>query len=216
MKLIVVAASGLAREALNVARLLGRATEVRMLDDDPGLWGTSVGGHPVVGGLELAGEYDDHQFLVCAGRGSARRGIVDRLARQGVTRDRYAPLVHPDVRVPVGCSVGRGSVVLAGAVLTADVRIGDHAVVMPHVTLTHDDVVEDFATLCAGVALGGGVRVRQGAYLGMGCSVREGLVVGVDATLGMGATLVRDLPDGETWAGTPARSLESSRLLGGA
>jgi serine acetyltransferase len=86
---------------------------------------------------------------------------------------------------------------------------------MPNVVLTHDDVVEDFATLCAGVALGGSVRVRPRAYLGMNASVRESLTIGTDAVVGMGSVVLRDVPDEETWFGTPARvrpGAESSRI----
>ena len=206
-RLMVVAASGLAREALNVERLIGRFSRIRVVDDDPARWGTTVDGEPVVGGLDLVREYDDHMLLVCAGRGTARRHIVQRLSELGVTADRYLTLVHPRVTVPPGCSVGAGSILLEGVVLTANVTIGDHVVAMPHVALTHDDVVEDYATLCAGVSLGGAVRVGSGAYLGMNSSVREGVTVGADATLGMGAALVTDLPTGATWAGVPARAL---------
>jgi acetyltransferase-like isoleucine patch superfamily enzyme len=98
-------------------------------------------------------------------------------------------------------------VLLAHTVLTANVHVGDHVVAMPHVTLTHDDQVSDFVTLCAGVSLGGTVCVGAGAYLGMNASVREGVSLGTDAVLGMGAALLTDLPDGETWAGVPARRL---------
>lgn len=202
--LLVVAASGLAREALAVVALTGAFDDVRLVDDDPRLWGTHVMGHPVVGGLELVGEYGDHQVLVCAGRGSARWRLVDRLALRGVTPDRYATVVHPSSSLSEGCTVGPGSIVMAGVVMTVDVRVGSHVVLMPHVTLTHDDRVDDFATLCAGVTLGGGVHVGSGAYLGMSASVREGVTVGRDACLGMGAALVRDLPDEETWVGVPA------------
>jgi acyl-[acyl carrier protein]--UDP-N-acetylglucosamine O-acyltransferase len=81
---------------------------------------------------------------------------------------------------------------------------------MPNVTVTHDDVVGDYATLCAGVSLAGGVRVGEAAYLGANASVRQHLRVGDDSTLGMGASLLSDLPDGETWAGVPARRLDRS------
>ncbi len=203
--LLLIAASGLAREVLAVERLLDRHAAFHVVDDNPALWGTEVGGVPVVGGIDLVGEYADHDLLVCAGRGPARRGIVARLRELGVRADRFATTVHPGVDVPAGSRIGRGSIVLAGAVMTADVSLGEHVVAMPHVTLTHDDVVGDYATLCAGVTLGGEVTVGEGAYLGMSSSVRERVTVGADAVLGMGAVLLRDLPAGETWVGTPAR-----------
>ncbi|WP_101523656.1 acetyltransferase [Nocardioides houyundeii] len=203
--LLVVAASGLAREVLAVERQLRRYPRIAVLDDDPALWGTKLGGHPVVGGLDLVAEYADHDVLVCAGRGQVRHALVERLAEHGVGQERYATCIHPQVLVPEGCQVGAGSVVLGGVVMTADVRLGAHVVVMPHVTLTHDDVVAEFATLCAGVRLGGGVLVGPMAYLGMSSSVREGLSVGPGAVLGMGAALIRHLPAGETWVGIPAR-----------
>ena len=203
--LLVVAAGGLAREALAVVALTGEHDEVRVLDDDPRLWGSSVAGQPVVGGVELVAEFEDHEVLVCAGSGHARRALVERLTSAGVGEHRWATVIHPSASVATGCRVGAGSVVLAGVVMTADVLVGRHVVLMPQVTLTHDDRVADFATLCAGVTVGGGVRVGSGAYLGMAASVRNGVRVGRDAVLGMGAALVSDLPDEQTWVGVPAR-----------
>jgi len=207
MKLIVVAASGLAREVLATERELRRSTHIRVVDDDPAMWGTVFAGHPVVGGLNHLSAYDDHHVLVCAGQGRVRRDIVRRLAALGVTRERYATVIHPRVEIPPGCSIGVGSILLESVVLTARVRIGDHVAVMPHVTLTHDDTVDDYATVCAGVSLGGGVRIGTGAYLGMNSCVREGLTVGREAVLGMGAALVDHLPAGQTWVGNPARPM---------
>jgi sugar O-acyltransferase (sialic acid O-acetyltransferase NeuD family) len=208
-RLLLIAASGLAREALAVERALGRFARIRVLDDDSALWGSRLDGEPIVGGLELVREYDDHRVLVCAGKGPTRRAIVDRLTDLGVTHDRFARTIHPAVDVPAGCSVGAGSIVLAGVALTANVRMGNHVVVMPNVSLTHDDMVADYATIAAGVALGGSVHIGSGAYLGMNSSIREGLSVGHDAVLGMGSVLLTELPAGETWAGVPARPIET-------
>ncbi len=204
MPLLLVAASGLAREVLALVRAHGTYEVIGLLDDSPELHGTVVDGAAVLGGLDAVTGYSDAQLLVCAGRGSARESIVTRLAGLGVGADRYATVVHPGVEVHPGSGVGPGSVLLAGVVLTTAVTVGAHVVVMPHVTLTHDDVLADYATLCAGVALGGSVVVGRGAYLGMNAGVRERVRVGDGATLGMGAVLLADLPAGQTWAGVPA------------
>jgi sugar O-acyltransferase (sialic acid O-acetyltransferase NeuD family) len=206
---VLVAAGGLARETLSALRASSPHRPVVVLDDDPRRRGALVGDAVVVGGLEDAKRYDDHAIVVCAGKGTVRRLLVERLAGLGVEEDRFMSVLHPLASVPDQSQVGVGSILLAGVVLTADVAVGRHVVAMPHVTLTHDDVVEDYATFASGVSLGGGVHVGEGAYLGMNSAVREGLTVGADATLGMGSVLLRNVPDGETWVGVPAVRLRS-------
>lgn len=211
--LVLVAASGLALEVAEAARAAG-TTVLGCLDDDESLWGTSLRGWlPVLGGLERAPDHAGAGFVLCAGRGVVRARLEARLSAT-VPGARYPVVVHPGVDVPPSCTLGEGTVVLAGTVLTAQVAVGRHVVVMPHVTLTHDDVVEDFATLCAGVTLGGSVRVGRAAYLGMNSSVREHLAVGDGATLGMGAVLTRPLPEGRTWAGVPAAPIRPAAAVG--
>jgi sugar O-acyltransferase (sialic acid O-acetyltransferase NeuD family) len=205
--LLLVAASGLAREVLALVRAHGLYDVIGILDDSPALHGTEVDGVRVLGGVEVAATRPFAALLVCAGRGTAREAIVKRLADVGISRERFATVVHPGVEVPDGSRVGAGTILLAGVVLTTAVSIGDHVVVMPNATLTHDDTLEDYATVCAGVSLGGSVTIGSGAYVGMNASVRERVRVGSGATLGMGAALLTDLPDDETWVGVPARKL---------
>ena len=211
--LLLIAASGLARET---AAVVARGLQWELLgylDDAPGLAGTTITGKPVLGGIGAIRQHPKARLLVCAGKGQTRRAIVARLHELGVTDDRFATLVAPDVHMPASCSIGPGSIVLSGTVLTADVSVGAHVVAMPGVVLTHDDVVGDYATLCAGVTLGGSVTVGEAAYLGMGALVRERLTVGAESILGMGAVLLHDLPRGEIWAGLPAGSIRPTTQL---
>lgn len=202
-KVLLLAASGLARETLESIRQTGDHRVVGILDDNVALHGTSVNGVPVLGGLDLAVQRSEH-LLLCAGKGVSRAAIARRLE---LPEERYATHVNSHAVLGTTITVGAGSIILAGTVATSDVRIGHHVVLMPRVVLTHDDVLEDYATLAAGSALAGTVHVGAEAYLGTNSTVRENLSIGRGAVLGMAAALITNLPAGETWAGNPARPL---------
>jgi len=202
--LILIAASGLAREVMAMRQSQFRV--VGVLDDDPTLHGTDIGGVPVLGGVELAAQLPG-SFLVCVGAGSGRRRIVERLAESGIGDERFATLVDDFAAIADNSLIGAGTVILAGTVLTADVIVGRHVVIMPNCTLTHDDIVDDFATLAAGVSVGGVVHIGAEAYLGMNASIRQRTSVGAGATVGMGAVVLEDVPSEQVWAGVPAKEL---------
>ncbi|RBL99660.1 acetyltransferase [Glutamicibacter soli] len=204
-KVLLLAASGLARETLESIRQTGDHQVLGILDDNAALHGTSVNGVPVLGGLDLAVRRSE-KLLLCAGKGASRAAIARRL---DLPEERYATHISAHAVLGGSVSVGAGSIILAGTVATSDVRIGRHVVLMPRVVLTHDDVLEDFATLAAGATLAGTVHVGSEAYLGTNSTVRENLRIGRGAVLGMAAALITDLPAGQTWAGNPARPLDS-------
>jgi sugar O-acyltransferase (sialic acid O-acetyltransferase NeuD family) len=203
-QLILIAASGLAREVMAAVEEAGKYRVDGVLDDDTTLRGEFFGSTRVVGPITDADRYPGAKFLVCAGSGQVRRAIVRRMRESGIGRDRFASVIDRSVRIPSSCRIGVGAVLLSHVVLTADVLVGDHVVAMPHAVLTHDTVIENFATLCSGVLLGGGVRVGQAAFLGMGSSVRQGLHIGDEAVLGMAAALLVDMPSAAVWTGVPA------------
>lgn len=207
-ELVLIAASGLAREVLTMVRASGQYDVVGLLDDDKEMAGVNVDGAPVLGTIDDAPKFTHALVLVCLASGKSREAVVERLAALGLRDARYATAIDPTVECPEGCRIGRGSILLKNVTLTASVTLGAHVVAMPSVTFTHDDDVADFATFAAGVSLGGGVRIGRAAYLGLNCSVRERTSVGSYATVGMGAAVLSNVPDGETWVGVPAHPIE--------
>ncbi|ASN51478.1 acetyltransferase [Sinomonas sp. R1AF57] len=209
-ELLMVGASGLAREVMASVRSGSDFDILGLLDDDPAKEAAEIDGAHVLGSLEAVTRFPLARVVLCVGAGTGRERLARRLAGLGLGHDRYATIIDSSARVPEGCHVGAGSILLAHVTLTAAVRLGRHVVVMPHVTLTHEDDVDDFVTLAAGASLGGGVRVGRCAYLGMNSSVRQQVVVGDNAVVGMGAAVLDDVPRGEVWAGVPARQLSVS------
>lgn len=208
--LLLFGAGGLAREVLSAVRLLSEDWKpIGAVDDDPRLHDTDLDGVPVLGDARVVDEIPDAAVALCVAsprNPATRMRIVERLA---LSEERWATIVHPAAAVSCGTTLGPGTVLLAGVVITAPLRLGAFVVAMPHVLITHDDEVADGVTLAGHVSLGGGVRVDESAYLGQGARVREGVSIGSRAVVGMGSVVLHDIPTGQTWAGVPARRLDS-------
>ncbi len=52
-----------------------------------------------------------------------------------------------------------------------------------------------------------GGNVADDVCIGMGALIGPGVNIGLGATIGMGAVVTKDVPEGETWIGNPARKL---------
>jgi sugar O-acyltransferase (sialic acid O-acetyltransferase NeuD family) len=215
--LLFVGAGGLARETLAAVRAGGAAgpaqwVPIGMLDDDPARHGSDVDGVPVLGGTDTVHTRPDAAVVLCVANARNPGGRAAVAARLGLPDDRYATVVHPAASLAPGVTLGAGTIMLAGCVVTAPQAVGRHVLAMPQVLLTHDDEVGDFVTLAGQAGLAGGVRVGTGAYIGAGARIREGVTIGAGAVIGMGAVVLTDVPEGEVWAGTPARFLRATAL----
>jgi len=62
--------------------------------------------------------------------------------------------------------------------------------------------------IVAGAVIGGSTEIGDNCYIGMGALIKNKLKIGKNVTIGMGAVVLRDVPEGETWVGNPARKLE--------
>ena len=209
-RLLLVGAGGLAREVLAAARAIpDKWDPIGALDDNPLRHGALLDGIPVLGPIGLVSDHPEAAIVLCLANSRRPGGRLDMAQSLSLPPERYATIVHPFASIPAGFEVGEGSVLLAGAVVTAPVRIGAHILAMPHVLITHDDAIEDGVTMAGRVTLSGGVRIGRAAYVGQGALVRENVSIGSRAVVGMGAVVLGDVPDGEVWVGSPARVLRA-------
>jgi sugar O-acyltransferase (sialic acid O-acetyltransferase NeuD family) len=206
-ELILIAASGLAREVLAMVRGSGQYDVVGLLDDDKGMLGTTLDGAPVLGGVDEAARFRNALLLVCLMSGRAREAVVDRLRGVGIGDSQYATAIDPSVNCPEGCSIGRGCILLRNVTMTASVTLGAHVVAMPSVTMMHDTKVADFGTLGAGVSLGGGANIGRAANVEMNASIQALTTVGDYSTIAMGSAVHTNVPTGTAWGGVPAHRL---------
>lgn len=204
-ELLLLAASGLARQVLTAVRNSGQYDVLGILDDDTELLDVSVDGAVVLGPIEDAVKFTRAAMVVCIASGRDREAVVGRLAMLGLDETRYATVLDPGIRRPDESRIGNGSILLQNVTIAPWVVLGCHVVVMPKVNFAYNVQAEDFATFSAGASVGEGARIGRAAHIGMNSSIGERLSVGPYANVGTGAAVQDNVPPYETWVGVPAR-----------
>ncbi|MCA3237630.1 MAG: UDP-3-O-(3-hydroxymyristoyl)glucosamine N-acyltransferase [Curvibacter sp.] len=91
--------------------------------------------------------------------------------------------------------VGRGTKIDHYCHIGHNSKIGSNSIITPNVTLL------------------GGARIGNECMVGCGSALRDGVVVGDRVTIGMASVVTKDIPDNETWVGSPARPIDDFKLL---
>jgi sugar O-acyltransferase (sialic acid O-acetyltransferase NeuD family) len=132
----------------------------------------------------------------------ARLGCCERLQANGFE---IVSVVHPRAMVSPDVSIGAGTMIAAGAVVTTAARLGESVIVNTGATVDHDCVLEDAVHIEPGAHLAGSVHIGRGTTIGIGAVVTKGRRIGAHTHVGAGAVVTRDLPDGVVAWGVPAR-----------
>ncbi|GGH91379.1 acetyltransferase [Arthrobacter liuii] len=160
-ELMLLTMNGLARELLAAVRHSGQYDVLGILDDDPGLLGTSIDGTVVMGAISDAPAFGHALFAACLPSGQDREALVGRLSLLGLDDDRYATVVDPNVRVPRDAVIGPGSIVMRNATIAPQAEVGRHVLLKPLVNVGCSVRVGDFATLSPRVSVGEGARIGR-------------------------------------------------------
>jgi len=108
-------------------------------------------------------------------------------------------------RVRIGDDVEIGANTVVDRGVFTDTTIGAGSKIDSQVLVGHNVVVQDDALVIGGAVLCGGVHVGRGAWVAPSSTIMEKVRIGADSVIGIGATVVRDVPDGNTVMGPHAR-----------
>lgn len=165
-------------------------------------------GAPWLGRLEdmaVACIAQGHRFHVACGANALRRTWSAALLAQGAV---LQSVVHPAAILSPSARIGDGCALLAGAILGPRAVLGRGVILNHASSIDHDGQLGDYANICPGARFGGAVQAGAAVFVGINATVLPGLRLGDGAVVGAGAVVTRDVPEGVTVMGVPARVIE--------
>lgn len=196
-RLIIVGAGGHGKVIADNA-LKNGYTDICFVDDK------SIGdcmGFPIVGRCADLNKLNNGEtdFIIGIGNSAIRKKIAEEYDINWVT------LIHPSAQIAVNVSIGRGTVVMAGAVVNVCATVGEQCIINTCAVVEHDNVIEDYVHISPNVALGGTVFVGKSTHIGIGASVCNNINICGDCMIGAGAVVSKNIVESGTYIGVPAR-----------
>lgn len=215
--LYIIGAGGFGRE---VAWLVERINEISpvwdfrgFIDDNQALWNREVDGYKIHGGCSILEQSKEDVWCVFAiGNAAIRFSGVKRL--QSLGHIHFAALVDPDVKMSSSVTIGEGSIICAGTILTVDICIGSHNIINLDCTIGHDVVLEDFVTLYPSVNISGCVKIGNTTEIGTGSQIIQGIEIGSGNIIGAGSVVIKNLQSDVTAVGVPVKVVKHHNSIG--
>lgn len=152
----------------------------------------------------------DKIWAVCAiGNPKDKYSLINKASAYNI---KYANLIHPDAKTNKFIEFGSGCIICCNSFISVNTRICDHVSINPGCGIGHDTIIEKYSTLYWNVTLSGNVCIREGCEIGSKAVIIPKRTVGKWSIIGAGAVVVKDLPEGCTAVGVPAKPIKFSSV----
>ena len=86
-----------------------------------------------------------------------------------------------------------------------DTYVGEGTKTASFVHIGHNARIGKDCIICSNTVVGGSANIGDRVFIGLGVMIRDGITIGSDVTIAMGSIVVKDVPNGATVMGNPAK-----------
>lgn len=159
---------------------------------------------PIIGDAESYTVEPDDVFFCAMGEPHLRKHYTDIIENKGGD---FATIINPTARINPTAVIGKGSYIGPYSIVSDNVDIGSHCVLQCFNDLGHDVKVGDYVSIESYVFLGGGATVGKMSMLHTKSSVIPHKSIGENCVVGINSVVIRNVPDGHSVFGNPAKRI---------
>ena len=205
--MLIIGAGGHAKELLGIFHELNQKENIFCFDD-VNTYTTLMllGICPILTNEEAVKQLfaTDNNFALGIGKPQLRYLLAQKFLNLG---GQLTSVISPHARIgSLQVTFGDGLNIMAGAVITQNITLGKGSLVNANTTVHHDCHIGEYCELSPGCHLLGNVTLGDRTFVGAGAVILPNVVIGSDVVIGAGAVVTKDIPDGITVKGVPARS----------
>lgn len=212
-KICIFGSGGFAREVLQIIEDINTYLKnskkyeiVGFLDGNADNHGKIVNGYSVLGDLNWLETQNEISVIIAIGNPISKRKIATEI--KSFKNVRFPTLIHPKAIIGDYNSIGEGTIICAGTILTNNITINDHVILNLACTVGHDTVIESYTTVAPGVNISGNVKIAEGCDLGTNSVIIQGKSIGQGTIIGAGGVVVKDIPENVTAVGNPVKVIK--------
>jgi len=178
-------------------------SEIVFIDQDKSK--TNLLGRRVVTEEEFLNlETEEKYFNISISDPEIRKAVELRLSKCNA---KPISIFSEDLKTLTAVEFGEGAIVCPHSLFTSNVKIGKFFHCNVKSVVEHDCKVGNFVTLAPGVFVNGNVTIQDEVYVGAGALIKQGVTIGKKSVIGMGAVVLKDVMEGTTVVGNPAKEL---------
>lgn len=207
-KLLIIGAGGCGRDIYHFATScegFGKEYTIKgFLDDNKSCLDGYPGFPPVIDSISDYLPEPDDVFICAMGHVASKKKCVEMMLERG---GQFVTLVHPTANVAPDAKIGLGCIVMQQATVGATAVVDDFVLIQISAIVGHDARVGKYSRLDCLSVMVGGTEIKEEVTVHTAAVINHKVVVGKQAHVGACSLVIRNVKQGTTVFGNPARAI---------